>query len=482
MDDDTIQTSDSSEENQQSAPLQTAQTISNESQPPANINEGNAGTAPNQAVQNPGNTSASTLSFFQAFTNTQTPNLANGLGGVNFPLLGGQNQNLTSTKFDSFNMNNISTAPNVNQLGGNLSLSAVKDMLSSPNAMFNAMKSGKLSSFPEGFQKVATMWQYNFGIVRGPFNPVFNDATLSYQDIAWGNHLEYNPNGILWSVNAAGIPTYEDMNNYLEQNRIIEATTNRTMAEIQPLINAAQAPPESKGTEDSQEPSGTEPSRTSATSINILTSHTQTNSGDLFQKSISDSNLTNKSESRPTDVTLVSNSSSIPRATALSSFTQFDPNKAVEYAHMYVNSSNPAYPNWGDNDCTNFVSQCWAYAGIPTSLEWFCANSSLKTNSWRNVEDFTSYMVNAGYCHISYSSKDAHIGDVVEFYNDENGWHHAAIITNIDAQGNMEYSGHSNARYDYPLSEVYPQSGEKIRFICVYQRFYYKYAPDIPTA
>lgn len=89
-------------------------------------------------------------------------------------------------------------------------------------------------------------WRYNFEILLGPFSTVFNDATLTYQDIAWGYRLEYNPNGILWRVNAAGIPHPDDYYSYLEQNRIIEEATNKTIAEEQtsrPPTASSDAPP-----------------------------------------------------------------------------------------------------------------------------------------------------------------------------------------------------------------------------------------------
>ena len=72
----------------------------------------------------------------------------------------------------------------------------------------------------------------------GPCNPAFVDATLSYQDMADGLHLETNPNGVLWRVNSAGIPTYQDLNNYFEQNRVVEATDNHTVEEIKPSLES----------------------------------------------------------------------------------------------------------------------------------------------------------------------------------------------------------------------------------------------------
>lgn len=53
-------------------------------------------------------------------------------------------------------------------------------------------------------------------------------------------------------------------------------------------------------------------------------------------------------------------------------FMKFDRNKAVDYALNYADSPNSDYLNFGNNDCTNFVSQCWAYSGNPTSTDWFC--------------------------------------------------------------------------------------------------------------
>lgn len=64
------------------------------------------------------------------------------------------------------------------------------------------------------------IWQKNFGYALGPLNPAFIDAQLSDQDIAWGYHLELNPNGVLWRVNAAGILVYEDLNNYLGKTKV----------------------------------------------------------------------------------------------------------------------------------------------------------------------------------------------------------------------------------------------------------------------
>lgn len=53
----------------------------------------------------------------------------------------------------------------------------------------------------------------------------------------------------------------------------------------------------------------------------------------------------------------------------------YNARKAVEYAHQYWNSPNPAYPHFTD-DCTNFISQCLHAGGIPMLF------SKEKTKGW----------------------------------------------------------------------------------------------------
>ena len=297
----------------------------------------------------------------------------------------------------------------------------------------------------------------NFGYALEPCNTAFIDAQLSYQDIVWGYQLEPNPNGVLWRVNAAGIPVYEDLNKYFEQNRIIESATNRTNEELR----------NGKSLFGDGLSTSPEVSRTSG-------------NGSLTQQNTASDAVVNKSAVKKPEATNVSLTTKLGTEFEL---IKFDPQKAVEYALKYADSPNiDGYPDFGDNDCTNFVSQCWAYAGIPTSTDWFCTKiKKVYTNSWTDVEAFANYMVKENYCYISYSSKEAKIGDVIQFYNDKDGWHHSAIVTEIDKDGNIKYSGHSNSRNNRPLSEVYPQSGEQIRFLCV-NRGLRGYAPDIPIA
>lgn len=70
-------------------------------------------------------------------------------------------------------------------------------------------------------------WQYNFQTILGPTNPAFiHSGPID------GHTSENNPNGVLWNVNAAGTPTIEDFNKYVEQQRVIESATNQTITEL----------------------------------------------------------------------------------------------------------------------------------------------------------------------------------------------------------------------------------------------------------
>ncbi|MBP2643774.1 MAG: putative peptidoglycan binding domain protein [Firmicutes bacterium] len=127
------------------------------------------------------------------------------------------------------------TKPDANSpLAWNISSPAAGGLTTTPLGLYNT------NFYPKYAKAYTDRFNYNFEILKGPFNPVFTDKTLSYWDIANNLHLEYNPNGVLWRVNAAGIPTYEDLNDYHEQNRIIEAAANKTMNDVKNDSNVSE--------------------------------------------------------------------------------------------------------------------------------------------------------------------------------------------------------------------------------------------------
>lgn len=125
----------------------------------------------------------------------------------------------------------------------------------------------------------------------------------------------------------------------------------------------------------------------------------------------------------------------------------FSRSNAIDYARQYWNNYNPDFESYA-NDCTNFVSQCWNYAGIPMTLMWHGGKTVWEghpgvsnTNSWVSVPDFYDYMVNNGIAVVKWSSTEVNIGDVIQFWNPgDEAWTHAGIITNLDTPYGITYA------------------------------------------
>lgn len=151
--------------------------------------------------------------------------------------------------------------------------------------------------------------------------------------------------------------------------------------------------------------------------------------------------------------------------------------KAVEYARKHAENPNtiPLGPFWEfEVDCTNFVSQCWNYGGFPETGGWWWTDRMDYSRSWTIVDDFADYMTyssaiatddNKAIAVYKWSSNEAQLGDIIQFYNPSSGWHHSAIVTKIQS-GEIYYSAHSRHVLDKALSDVYPQQETQIRFIC----------------
>lgn len=127
--------------------------------------------------------------------------------------------------------------------------------------------------------------------------------------------------------------------------------------------------------------------------------------------------------------------------------------KAVDYAKKWYSGFNSAWNNYGDDDCTNFVSQCVFTGGLPGSATWY--NGSY---AWINVRGFFFYMYDYGYASSNLSSTGAQVGDVIQLYNSGKAtWSHSVIITGNNSSGFL-YTSHSQPRLNYPLANVYPSS------------------------
>lgn len=158
----------------------------------------------------------------------------------------------------------------------------------------------------------------------------------------------------------------------------------------------------------------------------------------------------------------------------------YDRTSAVVYAHTWVSNSeelrNPAYHNYENLDCTNYVSQV-IYAGAPQmddtgTYQWYYYNVSNVSPSWINVSYLYNYLVNntwtGPYGAVITNPCALRGGDVIQLYNGST-WFHSVVVTaslanciNIGPGQAIRYSAHDVDRYDYPLSYL---SSYTTRFI-----------------
>lgn len=126
---------------------------------------------------------------------------------------------------------------------------------------------------------------------------------------------------------------------------------------------------------------------------------------------------------------------------------------AVAYAEKWCLSRNPKYKNYGDVDCTNFVSQCIYAGGYEKTTTW-----QPESVAWINVVAFYNFMTQkSNYGSYEYYG-NANLGDVIQFLpRNSTTYNHAVIITKSSG-GNLYYCAHSNNRKDYSLNNVYPSS------------------------
>lgn len=144
---------------------------------------------------------------------------------------------------------------------------------------------------------------------------------------------------------------------------------------------------------------------------------------------------------------------------------------AIDYALRYADEGNDEFWQF-DNDCTNFVSQCWNKGGIPETAGWYWQNHLDYSHSWTVVDDFADYMVNISRNYTSdrisvavfKDLSEAQPGDIIQFKNYDDVWHHSAIITNI-SNGEIYYAQHTENAKNKELSKVYPSKEKEVRII-----------------
>ncbi len=214
----------------QSEQYQIDQAIFNDWQTRVIVNNEQLGVHFDQAYQDQANAAAFRLNTLQEYQDIQDPNMGWAKEEENRSLIAAQNLREPEAPMQVLtgNLKLASAKPPSEGILGEL---AASGLLASPYAMYNTIRSNSLSAHTEMFQEYAARWQYNFEIILGPANPAFVDATLNWDDMVRNLHLEYNENGVSTKVDSASRPTYEEALRTAEQNRVIEAATDKTLAE-----------------------------------------------------------------------------------------------------------------------------------------------------------------------------------------------------------------------------------------------------------
>lgn len=137
----------------------------------------------------------------------------------------------------------------------------------------------------------------------------------------------------------------------------------------------------------------------------------------------------------------------------------YDPNKAIEYAHKWAFSRNPDYLNFDNlgGDCTNFVSQC-IFAGSEIMnyspiTGWYYNTAYDRTASWTGVEYLANFLLgNKGKGAFAklVDLNEAQVGDIIQLGDNTGHFYHTPII--CDKIGTKIFvAAHTYDVWNYPL-------------------------------
>lgn len=167
-------------------------------------------------------------------------------------------------------------------------------------------------------------------------------------------------------------------------------------------------------------------------------------------------------------------SSDLMRVSAINARRDLIVGYAVKWSDPNTKSKfyrNPDYRNYGDNDCSNFVSQSmraggWSdLTGVYLSDSYWWYNWANQTRTWTEVNAFWRFatgqrrgtQVASVSCYCSPSNvswKQLSAGDVMQADWDSNGsWDHNMVITTKDSKGSIYLSYHSNNRRNFPIAD-----------------------------
>ena len=150
----------------------------------------------------------------------------------------------------------------------------------------------------------------------------------------------------------------------------------------------------------------------------------------------------------------------------MSHLIPYDRRAAVEYAHRWAFSRNPAYFDFSalGGDCTNFASQC-LYAGTGVmnytpEFGWYYINSEQRAPSWTGVPFFWDFLTRrertVGPYGIGIPRSLLRPGDFVQirFEGSSDVFAHTPVVVSVGfppSPGNILAAAHSNDVDNRPL-------------------------------
>lgn len=147
---------------------------------------------------------------------------------------------------------------------------------------------------------------------------------------------------------------------------------------------------------------------------------------------------------------------------------------AISYAHTWSFRRNPNYLDFSDlgGDCTNFISQC-LYAGshimnYTPIYGWYYNTSSDRTASWTGVKFLHKFLTTnqgVGPFGREVSLEEAVPGDISQWGDDEQGYHHTQIIVQIGSPPTLENTLIATHSIDSDYRPLSTYNFTKMRFI-----------------
>ncbi|WP_169729993.1 amidase domain-containing protein [Thermicanus aegyptius] len=136
----------------------------------------------------------------------------------------------------------------------------------------------------------------------------------------------------------------------------------------------------------------------------------------------------------------------------------YDRQKAVSYADLWWNKPNPQYIYFGDEDCTNYVSQCLFAGGVPMqygrdrNAGWWYRFSSPPSYSYswavaHSLKVFLETSISGVKGVPVEHPQQLEVGDVICYDFDGDGrWQHNALVVDFNMKGEPLINTHSYNR------------------------------------